>query len=276
VNPCSLPNALASDPALQQVVTGTWELGVRGKAESKWSWNAGAFRAENRNDILFVAAEQTGSGYFKNFGRTLREGFDADVRGSLKQWTAGMNYTFLEATYQSTETVAGTSNSTSDLSLGGEPGTGGVITIHPGNRIPLVPKQTGKAYVDWQPVSKLLIDLNVIAASSSYARGNENNAYRPDGKYYLGPGVSPGYAVVNLQAHYDLTPKIQILGRLDNVLDRHYYTAAQLNVTGLTAKGAFVARPFPAYADGNFPSQSVTFFAPGAPRRAWVELRIRF
>ena len=32
-NPCSLPNALASDPPLQQVVTGTWEAGLRGKPE---------------------------------------------------------------------------------------------------------------------------------------------------------------------------------------------------------------------------------------------------
>ena len=77
-NPCSLPNALASDPPLYQVVTGTWEAGLRGKAESKFTWNLGAFRAENRHDILFVASQQTGSGYFKNFGRTLREGFDAD------------------------------------------------------------------------------------------------------------------------------------------------------------------------------------------------------
>jgi hypothetical protein len=28
-NPCSLPNALASDPPLQQVVTGTREAGLR-------------------------------------------------------------------------------------------------------------------------------------------------------------------------------------------------------------------------------------------------------
>jgi outer membrane receptor protein involved in Fe transport len=276
VNPCSLPNALASDPPLKQVVTGTWEAGLRGKTESRWSWNVGAFRAENRDDILFVASQQTGSGYFKNFGRTLREGFDADVKGAFKHLTGGLNYTFLQATYQSTEIVDGTANNTSDMALSGEPGVGGVITIHSGNRIPLVPKQTGKAFLDWQPISKFLVDLNLTAASSSYARGNENNAYQSDGKYYLGPGVSPGYAVVNLQAHYDLTSKIQIVGRVDNLFDRRYYTAAQLGNTGLTAQGSFIARPFPAYPNGDYPLQSVTFFAPGAPRRAWAELRVRF
>jgi outer membrane receptor protein involved in Fe transport len=275
-NPCSLPNALASDPPLSQVVTGTWEVGFRGKAEDKLSWNFGAFRAENRNDILFVASQQTGSGYFKNFGRTQRQGFDADVKGTIKHINAGLDYTFLEATYQSTETVSGTSNNTSDVALSGEPGVGGVITIHPGNRIPLIPKQTGKLFADWQATPKLLLDLSLVAASSSYARGNENNAYQADGKYYLGPGVSPGYAVVNLQAHYDLTKRLQILGRIDNLLDRHYYTAAQLANTGFTSQAAFIARPFPAYPNGDYPLQSVTFFAPGAPRRAWAELRIRF
>ena len=32
-NPCSLPNALSSDPPLSQVVTETWEAGLRGKLE---------------------------------------------------------------------------------------------------------------------------------------------------------------------------------------------------------------------------------------------------
>lgn len=275
-NPCSLPNALASDPPLHQVVTGTWEVGVRGKSESRWRWNAGAFRSSNRDDVLFVAAQQTGSGYFKNFGKTLREGFDVDVRATSKQLTMGANYTFLQATYQSAESLNGTGNSTSDAALAGEPGVAGVITVHPGNRIPLIPKNTGRFFAEWHPLAKFLVEVDEIAVSSSYARGNENNAYRPDGKYYLGPGVSPGYAVTNLQAHYDLTAKLQIVGRIDNVFNRHYYTAAQLATTGFTAQGNFIARPFAPYPDGNYPLQSVTFFAPGAPRRAWAELRVRF
>jgi outer membrane receptor protein involved in Fe transport len=266
-----LPNALASDPPLSQVVTGTWEAGLRGKGEgwaaNHFTWSIGGFRAENRNDILFVASQQTGAGYFKNFGRTRREGVDADLKGSIGGISAGLDYTFLEATYQTTETVGGTGNNTSD---------GGVITIHPGNRIPLIPKQTGKFFADWQATPKLLVDLSVSAASSSYARGNENNAYTADGKYYLGPGVSPGYAVFNLRAHYDLTKRLQILGQIDNVFDRHYYTAAQLANTGFTSQGAFISRPFPADENGNYPLQSVAFFAPGAPRRAWVELRLKF
>ena len=105
-NPCSLPNALASDPPLQQVVTDTWEAGLRGKPEIPFmrnlSWNAGAFRAENRNDILFVSSVELGTGYFQNFAKTRREGFDADLNGRIGRVTWGLDYTFLEATYQST------------------------------------------------------------------------------------------------------------------------------------------------------------------------------
>jgi hypothetical protein len=101
---------------------------------------------------------------------------------------------------------------------------------------------------------------------------------KADGIYYLGPGVSPGYAVTNFMAHYDLTRQVVI--QVDNLFNLHYYTAAQLAHSGLTAQGRFSARPFPAYttgpAVGNYPLQSVSFFSPGAARRAWAELRIRF
>lgn len=279
-NPCNLPNALASDPPLSQVVTDTWEAGLRGKLERNLNWDLGAFRASNKNDILFVASQQTGSGYFQNFAKTLREGVQASLNGHLGRVSAGLDYTFLSATYQSTETLDGTANNTSDIALSGYPGVGGVITVHPGNRIPLIPKQTGKAFVDVRATSKFVVGAGLVAVSSSYARGNENNAYQADGKYYLGPGISPGYAVVNAEAHYDLTRRLQLAAQVDNLFDRHYYTAAQLANTPFTNQGSLIFRPFPAYATGpqagNFPLQSATFFSPGAPRRAWVELRLKF
>lgn len=152
--------------------------------------------------------------------------------------------------------------------------------MHPGNRIPLIPKQTGKAYAIWQTTPMLMFEMNEVIASSSYARGNENNAYTADGVYYQGPGVSPGYAITNFRAHYDLTRHLQVALQIDNLFNHEYYTAAWLSGTTLTAQGAFQTLAYPAYADGPYagsaPGQSVTFFSPGAPRRAWVELRLKF
>jgi outer membrane receptor protein involved in Fe transport len=283
-NPCALPNALAADPPLQQVVTDTWEAGLRGKPEVSFirnlNWNVGAFRAENKNDILFVSSVILGTGYFQNFAKTQREGFDADVNGRIGRATFGLDYTFLSATYQSTETVDGSANNTSDSALSGYPGLSGNIYINPGNRIPLIPKQTGKAYLDFQITPKFVFAFNEVVVSSSYARGNENNAYKADGVYYLGPGVSPGYAITNFHAHYDLTKRLQLAVQIDNLFNHQYYTAAQLANTSLTAQGAFQSDPFPAYTTGPYagssPVQSATFFSPGAPRRAWAELNIKF
>jgi outer membrane receptor protein involved in Fe transport len=274
-NPCNLPNALAGDPPLNQVVTRTIEAGVRGGQEGNVNWSVGWFRGENHNDILFVSSPQTGNGYFKNFGQTQRQGVEAHLSGRVGRVTLGGNYTFVRATYQSPETVDGSSNSTNDSASVGAPGFDGVIRIQPGDRIPLLPQHLLKVFADIQATSKLSVDLDFVAVSSSYARGNENNLSRPDGIYYLGPGTSPGYGVVNAGVHYQLHQRLQLFAQIDNLLDHHYYTAAQLGPTGFTNQGTFVARPLPAV-DGNYPIVHATFYAPGAPFGIWGGIRFKF
>jgi outer membrane receptor protein involved in Fe transport len=270
--PCNLPNALVSDPPLKQVVTRTFEAGVRGKlGEDHFRWSAGWFRGTNDNDILFVASEQTGFGYFTNFGQTRREGAEASASGRFHHFTLGGNYTFLSATYQSSQTIDGASNSAND----GGPGLDGNITVHPGDHIPLIPKNIFKSYLEFEPSSKIALDLDFIAVGRSFARGNENNLDQPDGVYYLGPGDSPGYGVVNLGGHYQLRKRIQLFAQIDNLLDHHYYTAAQLGPSPYDNQGNFIARPFPPVA-GEFPIRTTTFFAPGAPIGVWGGLRLRF
>ena len=192
----------------------------------------------------------------------------------LRHPSLGGNYTFLRATYQSLETVDGSSNSTNDSASAGA-GFDGVIRIQPGDRIPLLPQHMLKASADVQATRKLSMDLDFVAVSSSYARGNENNLSRSDGIYYLGPGTSPGYGVVNAGVHYQLHQRLQLFAQIDNLLDHHYYTAAQLGPTGFTNQGTFVARPLPAV-DGNYPVVHATFFAPGAPFGIWGEIRFKF
>ena len=269
--PCKLPNALAGDPPLNQVVTRTFEAGVRGAFERSVNWSVGWFRAANHDDILFVASNQTGFGYFKNFGETRRQGLEVDLNTRIRRLTIGGGYTFLDATYQSPETVNGTGNSTD----GSGKGLDGTIQIQPGARIPLIPQHMLKAYLDLQATSKLSADLGLVAVSSSYARGNENNLHQPDGVYYLGPGQSPGYAVLNAGAHYQVRPRLQLFIEVNNLTGRRYYTAAQLGPTAFTATGTFVAQPF-APVDGAYPVEHATFYAPGAPRIAWGGIRFSF
>ncbi len=84
-NPCKLPNSMAGDPPLNQVVAKTWELGVRGGLGPTLRWNLGAFRTENHDDILFVADNQSGFGYFRNFGKTRRQGIEAGMAASRRR-----------------------------------------------------------------------------------------------------------------------------------------------------------------------------------------------
>ncbi len=270
--PCNLPNALVSDPPLKQVVTRTLEAGVRGTLENNVRWSVGWFRGENYNDLLFVASQQTGFGYFLNFGQTRRQGMEINVSGRIKHFTIGGNYTFLDTTYQSSQTVDGGRNSTNDGGLGLD----GNITVQPGDRIPQIPRNIFKAYLDFQPTAKLSADLDLDAVGRSFARGNENNLDQPDGIYYLGQGFSPGYAVVNAGAHYQVQKRTQLFVQINNVLNHRYYTAAQLGPSPFDNSGNFIGRPFPGDANGNFPIRTSTFFAPGAPIGAWGGIKISF
>ncbi|WP_374488647.1 TonB-dependent receptor [Zoogloea sp.] len=267
-NPCRLPNAMAGDPPLKQVVTRTWDAGVRGQIGNRTFWNAGVFRSDNRDDILFVASDTTGSGYFKNFGKTRRQGVELGGSTGFGPLSIGLQYTYLDATYQSTEEVNGSANSSNEEGNGLE----GNITIRPGNRIPLIPKHIAKLALDYQATSSITLGLDMIGVSGSYARGNENNQHQADGVYYLGSGKSGGYAVTNLSARYQATPKLQVFGQINNLFDREYSTAAQLGATAFSSSGGVVARPF-ASVGGEYPLVHSTFQAPGAPRTLWVGLR---
>jgi outer membrane receptor protein involved in Fe transport len=273
-NPCRLPNSLAGDPPLDQVVTGTWEAGVRGNLHGVFNWNAGVFLADNRADILFVADDQAGFGYFRNFGKTRRQGLELGVNSHLGPVTLGAHFTLLDATFRSPEIVGAAGNSSSDAVA---PGFDGNIDILSGNRIPLTPRQIFKTYLQWDVTPRFSVDADAIYIGGSYARGNENNQHQPDGVQYLGAGSTGGYAVANLGAEFRPVEHLKLFVQLNNALDRQYSSASQLGATGFDAAGAFVPRPFPTpVIDGERALQQSTFYAPGAPRSYWVGLRYSF
>jgi outer membrane receptor protein involved in Fe transport len=283
-NPCRLPNAMAGDPPLKQVVTRTFEAGLRGTLGAATHWNMDVYRAENKNDILFVAAaDAPGAGFFQNFPKTRRQGFDLGLDSQWGDLKFGANYSYVNATYQAFGLFPGDANSSNSFAqqdpafrgLGG-----GTITVVPGDRLPLVPKQTLKAFVDYQVTWQLSLNLDFVAISGSYARGNENNQDQPDGVYYLGPGKTAGYGVFDFGANFKATPKLEFFAQINNLLNRKYYTSSLLGATGFDANGSFHARPFPAVpnapGDENYPVPVTTYLAPGAPRLIWGGFRYTF
>jgi outer membrane receptor protein involved in Fe transport len=272
--PCKLPNAMAGDPPLNQVVARTLEAGLRGTAAPGVQWNAGLFRSENSDDILFVADNQAGFGYFKNFGKTRRQGLELGASSKLGQLNLGAQYTWLDASYQSAETVNGSSNSSNSSNSGSNNASGqdGTIQIRAGDKIPLIPHQMLKLFADYAVSGDVMLHGSMVAVSNSLARGNENNGHQPDGQYYLGSGHNPGHAIFNLGASWRMTPQWQWQAQVNNLFDTRYSTAAQLGAAGFDGRGNFQAQPFGA----GGALQHSTFYAPGAPRQIQVTLRYSF
>jgi outer membrane receptor protein involved in Fe transport len=276
-SPCRLPNSFAGDPPLKQVVTTTFEAGLRGRVAKAMTWNLGVFRSDNRDDLLFVSDSTGGFGFFRNFGKTRRQGLEAGLQARPADGlTLGANLALLDATYRSAEAVNGSGNSSNDAAAAGFPGVEGRIRIRPGDRIPLLPRRTLKLFADWEPAPQWRIGADVTATSGASLRGNENGQHLPDGLFYSGSGRSAGYAVLNLGVDWRPSPGLKLFLQVNNLLDRRYTTGGQLGANAFDARGNFVARALPRNANGEFPVPRASFFAPGAPRTVWVGLRYTF
>lgn len=272
-SPCRLPNALAGDPPLRQVVAQSFEARASERGQT-WSLSGSLFRTDASDDILFVTDDPSGFGYFRNFGKTRRQGFEVDGSATFGTLSLSASYTYLDATYRSPEVVGGSANSANDaVGLGFE----GSIEIAAGDHIPLIPRHLFKAGAQWAPVPHLSFDLDMIAVSGAYARGNENNLHQPDGVYFLGAGKTDSYALFNLGVEVRPVRAITLFGTVRNLFDKQYSTAAQLGPTAFDANGNFVARPFAGpVIGGERPMLSSIFYAPGAPRSVQIGARLRF
>jgi iron complex outermembrane recepter protein len=282
--PCTLPNALAADPPLKQVIARTFELGARGRLAGDVRWNAGVFQTTNTDDILFVGTT-TSAGFFTNFGSTRRRGLELGMSGSAGalQWSAA--YSFVRASFESGACIVSENNSSRGTAPEcspedpGSPGTflgDDLIAVRPGERIPGIPEHSVKLALGLALAARLQIGADLVAFSSQYVRGNENNRHQAgdaqdlngEQRSFLGPGKAAGYALVNLRARYDLLQGWELFARVNNLFDRRYATA-----------GALAENPFDSA--GQFQTNSDdwtrdTFFAPGAPRAGWIGVRYRF
>ena len=263
LQPCGLPNDFASDPDLKQVVASTFEVGVRGNlADQRLTWSADAFHTINRDDIQFVATS-TNSGYFANVGDTRRQGIDLALGGVLERLKWNLSYSFVDATFESPFVVSAESNSTADAN--------GNISVEPGDRIPLIPRNTGKLALDYQVTDRLEIGGNLVVASGSYLHGDENNANQAGqtnaaGQYIIGTGWIPGYAVVDLHGTYRIGKDLEVFARISNLLNRQYATAGFLTSNTFNPNGTFRFNP------NDWTNENA--ISPSAPFGIWAGVRL--
>ena len=249
--PCNLPNAMAGDPPLKQVVARTFEGGLRGRLSNNLKWSAAAYTTENDNDIQFVSITAGGRGYFNNVGQTRRSGLDIgfDLTQDKFRYLAG--YSYVKATYESEFDAMSAYNSSANAAH--------KITVKPGDQIPGIPQHQFKLRAEYKPISNWLIGANIVAFSSQYARGDENNQ---DSK-----GKIAGYTVVNADTRYTFpNSSWQVFGKVNNIFDQEYSSGGLLGFNPFNASGAFVG------ASGS----NASLVAPGAPRAGWVGIRYDF
>lgn len=279
-NPCTLPNALAADPFLKQVVTRTLELGVRGTLPGvlgdSLRWNAGLYRSVNHDDILFVGTS-TSAGYFTNFGRTRRQGAELGLAGKHRGLDWALNYNYVDASFQSSACILAENNSSRGQSAEcTADGQDDEILVKKGDTLPGIPRHSLKLMLSWQATEALRVGADFVAFSSQYARGNENNRHRSgdatdafgETRTFEGSGKIAGYGVLNLNADYKLGGGWTLFGRVNNVFDRKYATGGALAENPFDAGGAFQTN------SGDWARE--TFYAPGAPRAGWIGLRYRW
>lgn len=263
-NACVLPNALQSDPPLKQVVSRTLEVGARGKFAPQLQWNAALFHTVNSDDLLFIS-NGLAAGYFTNFGRTQRQGLELGLAQQYSSFGWSASYSYLRATYESSACIVAEGNSTAETSAAC---TGDdEIEVRPGNRIPGLPQHSFKFGADWQPAAGWSVGTQLRAYSGQFVRGNENNAHQPDGVDFNGSGRVGGFAVVDMTASWKPTANLELFGKVSNLFDRRYGSAGILGENAFDAAGAIQAP-----ADW----RAEQFVGPGAPRAAWLGVRLQF
>jgi outer membrane receptor protein involved in Fe transport len=249
-NSCSLANFFVGDPDLKQVVSQTFEAGVRGTvkpaAEATLKYDLSLYRSDLDDDIAFVNSAAQGRAFFANIGRTRRQGIDAEVALETPRWSAFVAYSFIDATYQTSFVEGAGNNPAADANSN--------ITVNPGNHLPGIPAHQLKLGGSYNLTDKWSIGATVIGASSQYLFGDEANLTPP----------LPGYVRLDLQTRYDLAPNVQLFAWARNVTNASYYTYGTFSPT--------TAVPL-AQAPGASDTRS---YSPASPLAVYGGLRVKF
>ncbi len=250
---CLLPTGLQADPYLKQVVAQTIEGGVKWAVTDKSSFNASVYRTDNKDDILFRSVDPTaGTGKFVNFSKTRYQGVDAALFTDFGTTSLKFKYSYLDATYQSTENL-----------FGGDR----LIPVSRGTKMAGLPDHTLKVIGEWKAMPKLVIGSTLHITSKIVSQGNEDGNIANGA---LGDAGVKGYQLIHVHANYAAQKGLDYFARINNLFDRKYETYGQIAHSFFDQNGSPVD---PSVApDGNISR----FVAPGAPRSFMVGLRYRY
>ena len=241
-DPCRLPNAFVADPPLDQVVTTSAEVGLRGSRGSV-RWSAALFHSDSADDIIFVSSGAgTSAGYFTNVDATRRQGLELWVRGRSGPVNWDASWTLLDATFQDRLTLSSPPHPFAEE---------GEIEVEPGDFIPGVPRRQFRAGADWTVGDRVVLGARLLGDSTRYLRGDEANLLEPVGSAWKG----------DLWSRIGLTPSLDLDLEVSNVTDREVETFGALGEPDEVLGDDF---------------EDPRFLSPGEPRAFRASLRLRF
>lgn len=205
--PCLLENFLVSDPPLKQVVGHTYETGFRGTTPllgGEFGWKAGLFRTDSIDDIITLASQIQGRGYYQNVPETRRQGIEISGEYKSSRWLVYANYNYLDATYRFSGDIASPNNPSAD--------DNGNVHVVPGNRIPGLPQHQFKAGLDYLITPEWKFGGDLVAVGSSFYVGDDANQNQK----------LPGYVVANLHTSYQVTKEITLFAVANNIFNNKY------------------------------------------------------
>jgi iron complex outermembrane receptor protein len=263
-HPCMIDSFLVADPPLKQVVSHTVEAGLRGgwgrdARTGVLTWGLGVFRTMSDDDIIQVISPLgvNNFGFFQNAGQTLRQGIEAKLDYRFGRWNAYANYTYIDATYQSANTLSspGNPNALTD------PNNDDVqfINVKPGDHIPGIPAHRFKAGIEYLATDAWKVGADVNVVGSQWLVGDSTNQ---------SPKVS-AYAVVNLHTSYRITPNIEVFGLINNVFNQRYYLGGTFFETGGFTSAGGAPNLMAQLSDPRT-------FVPGMPLAAYAGIRAKF
>lgn len=257
--PCSLPNGFSGDPSLLPVTSKSWEAGARGSVNKHLKWVVSAFRSSLGNDIQFISAGGgTNAGYFSNVGKTRRQGGELGLDGEWGPWDLSLHYSYVLATFETPLLLNSPDNSSAaPLSCP----TCSDIQVLPGDRIPGIPRHTGKLRLQYAFTTSFLVGLGAQLQSSQFARGDENNRDAA--------GPLAGYVLLNADFRYRLGAHWELFGKADNLLDSRYSTF------GVLSQNVFTG-PDRSFDPTGASWRSEQFRSVGTPIGGWLGLQYRF
>lgn len=241
---CRLPNAFLADPPLDDVVTRSFEAGVRGVLAGM-NYHLGLFHSINADDILFQTTGRA-TGLFANVDETRRAGMELALSGSTGPLDWSFAYTRLEATFGQDFHVLSPNHRFADEE--------GEVLVRSGSRIPGLPDQSLKVGADYAIGRGLRIGAGLVAHSAQHLRGDESNQL----------ASLPGYRVLDLRVRWQATPGAELFLRVENALDEEYESFGLIGEEPSEVE-------VPLFEDFENPR----FVGPGSPRGIFAGIRVR-